>query len=147
MIRLFSILILLSISLAAQTTVKAIPQKHSVVTIHNATVNGAAVTTTAIDPSQWAGVMTLFMEMDTTDAGTPGTAGLKPQYYNANSATWYDYLDLGDMVTIAAANWANKKFIVNLAIYDDHAWGDSTRWVFTPAAGDTGTVRIDIGGQ
>ena len=141
------VLVLFSLSLSAQ--VKTYPQKHSNVNVFNATVNGGAgaATTSAINPSEWKGVITIFIEMDTTDSGTPGTAGLKPQIYNSLSGNWYDYHDLGDMFTIPAANWGDKKFYIVSSNYDDHAWADSLRWIFTPQSADTGTVRIDVGGQ
>ncbi len=147
--RILVILLFMNVLAFAQMTVKAIPQKHSIVNIFNATVNGGAgaVTTTAIDASKWDGVISLFVEMDTTDSGTPGTLGLKQQTYNSLSGNWYDYQDLGNLLDIPAANWANKKFVVNIGSYEDNVWGDSTRWVLTPQAADTGTVRVDVGGQ
>ena len=141
------ILLMLVVGLGySQPKVGTYPVKHQMVNVLNNTSSTiASQTTSAVDLSQWTGVVTMYCYFDTAASQTTLSAiTISPQVYNSLAGTWHDYYDGGTMVTIANTVWDEDYVYVNLGVFDDHTQGDSTRWV---VVADTGTVRIDIGGQ
>lgn len=141
-----TILILLIASLAySQSAVKTVPNKHQTVNILNTTSFEATATTSAISTADWNGAAVAYCYFDTaTGETTLNAITIAPQVYNSLTATWHDYFDGGTMVTIANTVWDEDYVYVTLGTYDDWAPSDSVRFV---VVADTGTVRIDIGGQ
>ncbi len=145
---------LLSGFVFAQTTVKTVPSSHSWGSIYDGALNGALVYTNAMSIGSWEGALTLFCDLDSTDAEvTHSTVAVYMQYYSVNLGLWCgEYTTAGDSIavgTIAASKWlipSNRGFAIEIGETTEWMWADSVRFIFTPAAADSGTLKVYPGG-
>lgn len=131
-----------------QATVKTVPQYHGWESVYEDTAKGAAITTSAISPQQWAGAITIGIYADTVDSGTPSAFKIHSEIYCAasNMAQWLDYYVV-DSVYVPASKYAADYFFVNWGNKSSNSWGDSLRFIITPASGDTALFKVVVGGQ